>query len=190
MDITSSATFTIYRGQGMSKSDFEQMIKIKGGLISFNNFLFTSTGRNVSVRFARDALADFDLMGILFVVVVDPSISSTPFVSVTAVSCFQTEDEVLFSMHTVFHIRGIEPMNEHNRLFQVDLILTSDNDTDLGTLTDRLREETKQYAGWFRLSELLRSMGLFAKAEQFYAVLAEQATEDREKAPKFINLGR
>jgi len=33
---------TVYRGQGMSKTDFEQLMKRKGGLIAFNNFLSTT----------------------------------------------------------------------------------------------------------------------------------------------------
>ncbi|CAF4301144.1 unnamed protein product, partial [Adineta steineri] len=34
-----SETFTVYRGQGLSKEDFTEMTKTKGGLLSFNNFL-------------------------------------------------------------------------------------------------------------------------------------------------------
>ena len=115
------AIFTTYRGQGMSKTDFEQMVKIKGGLLSFNNFLSTSTDRSTSLRFAHNSLTDPDSMGILFVMTIDPSISTTPFASVTDDSYFHTEDEILFSMHTIFRIRDIKPMGENNRLFQVDL---------------------------------------------------------------------
>ncbi|CAF4107723.1 unnamed protein product, partial [Adineta steineri] len=48
---TAAETFTVYRGQGLSTEDFEQMSKIKGGLISFNNFLSTSKDREVSYAF-------------------------------------------------------------------------------------------------------------------------------------------
>jgi hypothetical protein len=44
----SSPSFTVFRGQGMSQSDVDQLIKTKDGLLSFNNFLSTSTQRNVS----------------------------------------------------------------------------------------------------------------------------------------------
>ncbi|CAF4970139.1 unnamed protein product, partial [Rotaria magnacalcarata] len=33
--------FTVYRGQGMSKEDFQNLLDSKGGLLSFNNFLST-----------------------------------------------------------------------------------------------------------------------------------------------------
>ena len=71
--------FTVYRGQGLSKPDFEKMKATKGGLMSFNNFLSTSKDHDVSLRFARNALADPDSVGILFVMTIDPSKSTTPF---------------------------------------------------------------------------------------------------------------
>ena len=108
----------------------------------------------------------------------------------TDVSCSQTEDEILFSMHTVFRIRDIKPMGENNRLFQVNLSLTSDNDKDLRALTDRVREEIEGSDGWDQLGELLLKMGQFDKAEQVYAALLEQATGDSEKAPIYSQLGR
>ncbi|CAF4380146.1 unnamed protein product, partial [Adineta steineri] len=48
----SGKTFTVYRGQCLSKEDFTEMTKTKGGLLSFNNFLSTSTNRDVSLCFA------------------------------------------------------------------------------------------------------------------------------------------
>ncbi|CAF4905410.1 unnamed protein product [Rotaria socialis] len=35
-------SFTVYRGQGMSKEDFQNLLDSKGGLLSFNNFLSTT----------------------------------------------------------------------------------------------------------------------------------------------------
>jgi hypothetical protein len=133
----SGKSFIAYRGQGLSTIDFDQLQNTKGGLMSFNNFLSTSTDRNVSMGFAHRALPNPDLVGILFVMTIDPSISSTPFASITGVSYYEDrENEVLFSMHTVFRIREMKQMGENNRLYQVDLTLTGDNDPDLCALTD------------------------------------------------------
>lgn len=71
--------FTVYRGQGMIRDDFEKMLANKGGLLSFNSFLSTSRNRSTSFDFARRALADAQLMGVLFIMNIDPSRSSTPF---------------------------------------------------------------------------------------------------------------
>ena len=185
-----SATFTVYRGQGMSNADFEQMKKMKGGLLSFNNFLSTSKKRTVSLPFAQSALSNPGLVGVLFVMIVDPSISTTPFASIVDVSRFKTEDEILFSMHTVFRIGSIKPMGENPRLVQVELSLTSDNDPDLRTLTDRMREETKDSTGWDQLGRLLLQMGQLAKAQQIYEIMLQQpSSDDSEKADVYHLLG-
>jgi tetratricopeptide (TPR) repeat protein len=177
--------FTVYRGQGLTKTSFEQMKETKGGLISFNNFLSTSKDRNVSLRFARNSLPDPDSVGILFVMTIDPSKSTMPFASINGISYFPEEDEVLFSMHTVFRIHDIKSMGENQRLFQVDLTLTGENDDkDLRKLTDHIREETfPNEEGWYRLGLVLRQMGQLQKSQEVYQVLLDEATNESDKAP-------
>jgi tetratricopeptide (TPR) repeat protein len=184
-------TFTVYRGQGISNIDFEQMTKIKGGLMSFNNFLSTSKDRDVSLDFARRALPNSEMVGIIFVMSIDPGKSTTPFASIVDVSYYQdAENEVLFSMNTVFRIDEIKPMGKNDRLFQVDLTLTSDNDNDLRVLTDRIREETfPGEEGWNRLGLLLDKMGQSAKAQQVFEILLEQTTDESEKGSTYERLG-
>ncbi|CAF4016155.1 unnamed protein product [Adineta steineri] len=77
-----SETFTVYRGQGLSLTDFDQLVEKRGGLLSFNSFLSTSEDRNVSLAFARRSIQASDLIGILFIMKTDPSKSSTPFAKI------------------------------------------------------------------------------------------------------------
>jgi tetratricopeptide (TPR) repeat protein len=187
----SDTSFTVYRGQGMSTEHFEQMEKTKGGLMAFNNFLSTSKDRDVSLDFAHDALSNPDLVGILFVMTIDPSVSTTPFASSNGLSYFEDkEDEVLFSMHTVFRIRDIKSMGENQRLYQVDLTLTNDNDKDLRSLTDRIRKETEESTGWDQLGDLLLKLGQHEKAQQVYEILLEQPAEEIKKARVYHQLGK
>jgi tetratricopeptide (TPR) repeat protein len=187
----SGNSFTVFRGQGMSETDFDQMTKTKGGLISFNNFLSTSKDREVSLAFAVSNSDNPDLFGILFVMTINPSISTTPFASIVDVSYFKDkEDEVLFAMHTVFRISDIKPMGENHRLFQVELTLTSDNDKDLRVLTDCIREETSPNSrGWYRLGLVLLRLGQSEKAEEVYQILLKQETEESEKAAIYNQIG-
>jgi tetratricopeptide (TPR) repeat protein len=184
-------SFTVYRGQGMSKTDFKQMTKMKGGLLSFNNFLSTSKDHDVSFKFARLALPNSDMVGILFVMTIDPTVLTTPFASIVDVSFYKdAENEVLFSMNTVFRIGEIKSMDKNDRLFQVDLTLTSDNDKDLRLLTDRIREETfPNEKGWQRLGLLLNRMGYSAKSQQVYEIQLGQTTNDSEKGNTYERLG-
>ncbi|CAF0843495.1 unnamed protein product [Adineta steineri] len=186
----SGLTFTVYRGQGLSKEDFTEMSKTKGGLLSFNNFLSTSKNRNVSLNFAQQATTNPDLVGILFVISINSTISTTPFASVSDVSYFHTEDEVLFSMHTIFRIGDIEAMDGNNHLYNVNLTLTNDNDQDLRTLTDHIRQETfPDNEGWERLGLLLIKMGQFNKAQKVYEILLHQTTDESDKSPIYHQLG-
>jgi tetratricopeptide (TPR) repeat protein len=182
--------FTVYRGQGISMIDFEQMTKSKGGLMSFNNFLSTSKNYNIAIPFAEDALDNPDSVGIVFVMSIDPSKSTTPFALINDVSYFQTEDEILFSMHTVFRIHDIKPIHENQRLFQVNLTLTSDNDKDLCTLTDRIRKETfPDEEGWYRLGQLLLKIGESEKAEEVYEDLVGQSKNKSGKGSVYNQIG-
>jgi tetratricopeptide (TPR) repeat protein len=183
---------TVYRGQGMPKEDFNKMTKTKGGLISFNCFLSTSKSRTVSLVFAHGAATNPDLVGILFVMAIDPAQSTTPFASVTGVSYFKDkEDEVLFAMQTVFRIGDIKPMDEQHRLFQVELTLTSDNDKDLRMLTDRIHKETfPDEEGWYRLGKLLLTLGQPKKAEQVYEILLKQTTDESKTGSIYRLLGQ
>ena len=183
--------FTVYRGQGMLKADFEQMEKTTGGLIAFNNFLSTSKNQDISLTFARSALKNPDLVGILFVMKIDPSKSIVPFASINGVSYFKhKEDEVLFSMNTVFRINNIKQMDENHCLFRVNLTLTSDNDKDLCTLTDRMRQETQGSQGWYRLGVMLFKIGQTDKAQELYHVLLNQARNKSDKMLIYNQLGR
>ena len=182
IDVHSQATFTVYRGQGMEKTQFEHLTKTNGGLISFNNFLSTSKNHSTSLRFANNALTNPDLVGVLFIMTIDPSQSTTPFASIKDVSAIKSEDEVLFAMQTVFRIGNITSMDGNSRLFQVELTLTGDNDKDLRQLTDCIREGTSPDAeGWYRLGSVLYKMGQFDKSEEVYQILLEQTTNESEQ---------
>jgi hypothetical protein len=128
--------FIVYRGQGLSTTDFDKLQKTKGGLMSFNNFLSTSKVRKVSLGFAKGASRKTDMVGILFKMTIDPLVSSAPFAAIRDVSYFNTEKEILFSMHTVFRIGEITKMDKNNSLYRVKLKLTADDDEQLRTLTE------------------------------------------------------
>jgi tetratricopeptide (TPR) repeat protein len=93
-------------------------------------------------------------------------------------------------MHTVFRIGDIQPMDEHHRLFQVELTLTSDNDKDLRVLTDRIQEETfPDEEGWYRLGKILLTLGKPKKAQQVYEILLKQTTDESKTGSIYRLLG-
>ena len=87
-DQSSNQRFTVYRGQGMAKGEFEKMAATTGGLLSFNCFLSTSKDDKVSLGFAQRGATNPDTVGVLFVMTIDPGRSSTPFASIVDVGYF------------------------------------------------------------------------------------------------------
>ncbi|CAF0950616.1 unnamed protein product [Adineta ricciae] len=188
---SSSAIFTVYHAQGLTKVDFEQLKKSRGGLISFNNFLLTSKNSKHSLSFAQDNGTKGDLVGVMFIMKIDPSQSSFPFASVRDVSYSHTEDGILFSMPTLFRINDIKRLTANNRVQEVSLTLISDKDKDLALLTNYIRQEnTPDKQGWFQLGSLLMKMNYLDKAEQFYQFLLNQTKDTTKKAAIYSQLGQ
>ncbi|CAF3818168.1 unnamed protein product [Adineta steineri] len=191
LDEQQKRSFIVYRGQGLLKEDFQKLIKAKGGLMSFNNFLSTSKKRKIALEFSQDALNNIDMFGILFKMIIEPSNLSTPFAFIDGISYYTTEQEILFSMHTIFRIGDIKQIDDNNtnRLYQVELKLTSIKNQQIIALTERMREETYGSNGWHRLGMLLIKLGKYDKAEQVYKVLFNLSTDNTEKALLYHQLG-
>jgi tetratricopeptide (TPR) repeat protein len=168
---------TVYRGQGILPEDIQRLEKNKGGLLSFSNFLSTTLDKNISWTFVQRALENLEQVAIHFLMKINPKISSTPFASLDHESFFNDyEQEILFSMHTVFRIDDIKQINE--RLWEVYLTLTSDYEQQLTKLTDFFRNELKGQTGWHRLASLLTKMGEYEKSLQIYDTLLQQINDE------------
>jgi tetratricopeptide (TPR) repeat protein len=175
-EIDKSKPLTVYRGQGMLPEDFQRLQSSKGGLLSFNNFLSTTTNKSVSWEFVRLAQDNPEQIPVLFIMKINPKMSSTPFASLDEESYFKNENEILFSMHTVFRIDDIKQKPEH--VWEVYLTLTSDHDQQLTKLGDFIRNEIKGDTGWHRLASLLTKMGEYDRSLDIYQILIKQITKN------------
>ncbi|CAF1485095.1 unnamed protein product [Adineta steineri] len=182
--ISHTTNITVYRGQGMNIVDVEKLRSNKGGLFSFNSFLSTSTDEQVSLMFADSARENPDLTGVLFRMTINPSISSTPYVSLNDIGQFNDEEEILFSMHTIFRIGEMTEIDD--RLWEVNLTLTSDNDPQLKCLTDYIRQEMISVPGWFRMGFLMQKMGEYEKALEIFTMSLQIKFDDDFDADEFL----
>ncbi|CAF0860430.1 unnamed protein product [Didymodactylos carnosus] len=168
---------TVYRGQALLTAEFEKLRNSKGGLLSFNNFLSTSADQAVSFAFAESNRHESNKTGILFEIEIDSSISYISFAVLDNVGQFGDEKEILFSMNTIFRIGDIEEIKD--RLWNVKLILTNDNDEQLKRITDSLRKEIGEGTGWHRLGYLMIMLDEIDKAEKIYTRLLYQTSHDK-----------
>ena len=181
--------FIVYRGQGVSKMDFEKLEKSQGGLLAFNSFISTSREKETAMYFAKKASLDKGKVAILFVMTIDPTKISTPFANVEGISYHHNEAEILFSMHSVFRIDRIRKMRDHSNMFEVTLIQSTDDDPLLRKLTERLQEEFRGSCVWERIGQLLIKVGHLRKAEEQYKALLKQASDASDKAHYTYQLG-
>ncbi|CAF2028124.1 unnamed protein product, partial [Rotaria magnacalcarata] len=155
-------SFIVYCGQGLTQKDFQRLLGTKGGLLSFNNFLSTHKARDVAMLFVQSLrYENEEIVGVLFSIIIDQSVnlaSTSPFAFIADYSCFQDEEEILFSMHTVFREVDIKLITNNTSLYEVQLIATSDTDPQLSALTDRTRKEISG-EGRYRIGELVLKMG-------------------------------
>jgi hypothetical protein len=88
----------------------------------FNKFLSASKDRKIALCFIHS-----DQFGILFSMIIDRSLSSTPFASINTSNYHQTLEEVklLFSTHSIIRIDQIKQIDNHACRWQVELTLTN-----------------------------------------------------------------
>ena len=127
---------TVYRGQGLSKKIFQTIVDNRGGFLSFNNFLITSTDKDVAFAYARSARDSHQLIGVLFHMEIDRS--KAIFTSLDKISYHgEVNDEILFSTHTIFRIKRFQKLENH--FWEIHLTLTVDEDEDLRKLKRFIR---------------------------------------------------
>ncbi|CAM4840682.1 unnamed protein product, partial [Rotaria magnacalcarata] len=185
------STMIVYRGQGMTNNQFENLSKCKGGLISFLNFLSTSRNKQISIEFARQAIEKRDLRGIIFRMKIDRNMISlsNPYASINKLSYFKnSEKEILFSTHAVFRIEDIRPMKNVNKIWQVYLKLTTNqDDVQLEQLTKHLRQDVQYLSNpWESLAKLMLTMREFDKAQEIYENILEKTSSNDKEQLAFI----
>ncbi|CAF4257270.1 unnamed protein product, partial [Adineta steineri] len=129
-----------YRGQRMKITELARLQENVHKLISMNNFLSTTNNVTAAIFFAGDGcLNDSDeQISVVYQIAIDTSVPhSIPFAKIQYESIFEDEDEVLFSMASVFRIDNVE---EYDTLWIVELTLINEEDETWNILTAHLNK--------------------------------------------------
>ncbi|CAF4105985.1 unnamed protein product [Didymodactylos carnosus] len=181
------STLTLYRGQGITTEEFEKMKQ--GAFVSMTNFLSTSTNRAVAVQFAQQSMNRNGVISVLFQMDIQVDKCISPFAAIEELSAVKTENEILFSIGTVFRIESVEKQDFTN-IWNIKLALTGEEDKELKTLTNQIRQEVRSESTLDSLGLLLRKMGKYIEAEQYYLMLLnETSPEDPYIATIHNNIG-
>jgi tetratricopeptide (TPR) repeat protein len=177
--INDKVAITVYRGQGLLNAEFDMLATKECGLLSFNCFLSTSSDQQIALIFAESAKQDPEITGVLFEIKLYPSIwSSSAFAVLDENTGYFTnnEQEILFTMHTMFRIDKIK--NIEHRLWKIELTLTEENDPQLKILTDYMRNESTGFDGWHRLMHLMTKLAKYDQVEKIVGNLQDSISGD------------
>ena len=167
-----SQPFTVYHGQGMLTNDFQRLSRNQGGLLAFNDFLSTSTDRQISLDSAQQSLKNPDLISVLFHMKIDPSLDQRCYSA-------NNDKEILLSMHTIFRINDIKSIGD--RFWQVDLTLITENDETLTQLMKYIEKKVRAERGIQRLAKLMLILEKFDIAKEIYKTLLTTTAKDDRK---------
>ncbi|CAF1479383.1 unnamed protein product [Adineta steineri] len=175
----------LYRGQQMFSDEFIKIKNNQGGLLSFNSFLSTSNNKDLAIIFAgNNSLLDENKTPVLFKInIINNSNDISPFANISEFSVFgEGENEVLFSMGTVFRIENVTQQHSDGDFWLVQLTLTNANDPQLIELTRYMREQVKHANPRDRLYNLLIHIGKYTQAQSFFQSTLKKVKDSDKKS--------
>jgi hypothetical protein len=116
----------VYRGQSMKLEEVERFKSTVGNTICFNQFLSTSTDRNVAQVFTQSSPDPCYSEHVLFTIEIDSfdiNITTAPFGNISRYSYFPEEQETLFSMHSTFRVLSVQVVETN--FYQIHLKLVN-----------------------------------------------------------------
>ncbi|CAF4858841.1 unnamed protein product, partial [Rotaria sp. Silwood2] len=125
---------------------------------------------DVALLYAESQEQRTNNVRVVFRINVDPSVRSAAYANIEGLSYFSGEQEFLFSMDSVFRIRGVESLNTNNQLKIFDLQLTDDEDRDLRALMERMRQDIGGTNNLINFGRLLIEMDNLDQSKQFYQI--------------------
>ncbi|CAF4252710.1 unnamed protein product, partial [Rotaria magnacalcarata] len=172
-----STIFQVYRGMSIPTTTLDELKKKSGLLLSFNSFLSTTTNESVALMFGETPSDCPHMTTVLFEIKIDPSISTPAhYADISDCGTFKDEEEVLFTMGSVFRIRSIEPLDGRN-ISRIKLLLTDDNDPELTRLTHHIQSDMGS-PNVLSFIELMYFEGKYVEAKEIGKLALQTITQD------------
>ncbi|CAF1494641.1 unnamed protein product [Adineta ricciae] len=189
---SNSPVSVVYRGQRMSKDEFEKVRNNKGGLLSISNFFSTTEDLSLATIYA--GVTSDEETAMIFEISLDSSLTdqTNPFANIQQFSTFgQTEKEWLFTFGSVFRIVDIKK-GMNNEPWYVHLILTNEFDQQLQMMTEHFRSDISVglLVPAHSLAKLSYKMGGYLLAIEFYLLALKSESASRGQIMILKELGQ
>ncbi|CAF1385038.1 unnamed protein product [Adineta steineri] len=165
-------TLTVYRGYGISISQFEKLKMNIKGTIFFTDFLSTSKDRDIAFGFAVSHTTVSDHVAILLHMNVRIDQCGVIMADAQTCSQFRSEQEILFQSGTAFRLISID--SDVSGVWNVHLEYDSENDQGIARLFHHLRlhitHTTNDLTNW---AGCMVEMGYYDQAERYFLLALE-----------------
>ncbi|CAF3386466.1 unnamed protein product [Rotaria sp. Silwood2] len=180
--------FNVYRGQRLASKDFEKLKQNINGFVSMNTFLSTTTQSNVALMYSGNGESRPLFESVLFEIEIEKSYSTEPFADICPVSFFQNENEILFTIGSIFQINSLYELTQAIWLIQLSLVTYTDEDT--GRLAQFLRESINSKPTLKDLNDIFLQMNDCQRVVRYSKTLLKQTSlTDVDRADIYLTLG-
>lgn len=182
---------TVYRGQHLSLEELDTLKQNINGIISMNTFLSATLNQDLALVFASTgdkSNEESGIQSVLFIIdIFEMSDDTTPFAPIKSISCFEEEDEILFTIGAIFKVESVEHINN---MWQVKLHLSKEQNQICHDLSAHIIKQIGLNASPLTLGWFLFRMNEFNKAERYAESLLKQLPpNDREIGNTYNLLG-
>jgi tetratricopeptide (TPR) repeat protein len=173
---------TVYRGQHLSLEELNSLKRNINGLISMNTFLSATLDIDLALIFADTGVKCTEtspIQSVLFIIdVFHMSKETTPFAPIKSFSCYEEEDEVLFTIGAIFIVQSVEKIDN---MWHIRLQLSQEQNQLYRDLSDHIIKQIGSEVSPLTLGWFLYRMGDYNKAERYAQSLLNQLSDkDRE----------
>jgi tetratricopeptide (TPR) repeat protein len=171
---TDSDHLTFYRGQRMTTNEFNKIKNSINSYIASNTFFSTTTNSNMAVDFSGNGFGrSRGIESVVFEIHIDIKLRIKPFSDISHLSHMK-ENEILFSMGTIFKISDVYQMTSTSDVWIVELNMsTNEDERKIKELRNYLENEINEENPIQSLGSVLVSMGQYDKAEKYFHMILE-----------------
>ncbi|CAF1440005.1 unnamed protein product, partial [Didymodactylos carnosus] len=159
---------TVYRGQLMAVEEIDELKRNINQEFSTNTYWSTSIDPAVAFSYI-DSDGFNELESVIFQITIDTSLETKPYVFVGPLSDFKHEEEIIFSISTVFRVNSVGQNDDHSWVITLTLC----------SMVQNVLNISEQYPILELIGNvMLYNMNDYERAERYYRLAIEDAELD------------
>jgi len=171
----------VYRSYLMSNEEIQLFKNSLGEFLSINGFFTTNFHRQQTISYLNNPDITSDHEKVLFEIFADPQIDSTkPFCNITPLSYYSNEEQLMFSLGTIFQLQSIHQQDEgKDRIWIIRMKLSTDKHRQLKSSFEYIKNQyCSEEINLLSFGKVLRKMSKYDEAEKFYRRLLKELPYD------------